>query len=231
MGFDIEKYLGELQGLVINHGIKILIALLVLFVGLRIIKVVSNTLNKTMEKRGVDGSLRPFLTSLINVLLKVMLFISITQKIGVETTSFIAVLASAGLALGLALFGTLKNCAGGVIILLFKPFKKDDFIEAQGYTGTVHAIQIFSTILKTPDNKTVFLPNGYLSSGSLVNYSAETTRRVDMVFGVSYMANIDKVKSTLQSLVDSDKRLLKDPAPMIMVSSLVTDSVNFTMRL
>ncbi len=230
MNEEIDKYAGEIKQLVIAHGLAILMAILVLFVGLRIIKVVTKGINKAMIKRNVDDSLRPFLISMLNILLKVMLFISVIQMIGIETTSFVAVLASAGLALGLALSGTLQNFAGGVIILLFKPFKKGDFIEAQSYTGTVFAIQIFATILKTVDNKTVFIPNGPLSSGSLINYTAEDTRRVDMTFGVSYSAPLDKVRNILQKLLDEDPRVMKESANLIAVASLGDNSVNFTVR-
>jgi small conductance mechanosensitive channel len=150
--------------------------------------------------------------------------------VGVAMTSFIAVLGAAGLAVGMALSGTLQNFAGGVMILIFKPFKVGDFIEAQGYAGSVREIQIFNTILKTPDNKTIIIPNGGLSTGSMVNYSAEETRRVDFTFGIGYNDNIDQAKGILSKLIENDTRILKDPAPFIAVSELADSSVNLVVR-
>lgn len=159
-----------------------------------------------------------------------MLVISVVTILGISTTSFVAIIGAAGLAVGLALQGGLANFAGGVLILIFKPFKVGDVLEAQGYTGKVHEIQVFNTILKTPDNKTIIIPNGGLSNGSMVNYSTEPTRRVDMTFGIGYSDDIAKAKSVLQKLIDSDSRILKDPAPMIVVSELADSSVNFAVR-
>lgn len=231
---DISENVADIvetaQSAVMEYGLKVLLAVVVLLIGLRIIKAITNALKRNMEKRNMDASLRPFLSTLVSVLLKVALIISVVSMIGVETTSFVAVLGAAGLAVGLALSGTLQNFAGGVLILILKPFKVGDFIDAQGYMGTVKAIQIFSTILKTPDNKTVIIPNGPLSTGAAVNFSAEPQRRVDMEFGIGYGDDIDKAKAILSRLVDEDSRILKDPAPQIVLSKLDDSSVNFFVR-
>ena len=227
----VEGYAEVAWAYLIKYGPKVLLAIAVLVVGLILIKWATKTINKIMTNRGVDESLRPFLIALIGVVLKVMLAVSVIQMLGVATTSFIAVIGAAGLAIGLALSGTLQNFAGGIIILLLKPFHVGDWIEAQGHSGTVSEVQIFMTILKTPDNRTIILPNGALSTGALVNYSTEPRRRVDMVFGAGYDADVDHVKATLQGIIDRDERILKDPAPAILLSGLADSSVNFTLRL
>ncbi len=183
-----------------------------------------------MEKRNVDASLSPFLKSMINVILKVLLVISVMGMIGIEMTSFIAILGALGLAVGMALSGTLQNFAGGAMILLFKPFKVGDYIDAQGYSGTVKEIQIFNAILTTPDNKTIIIPNGGLSTSSMVNYSTEKTRRVDFTFGIGYSDDIDKAKAVLLDIVKENKLILKKPEIFIAVSELADSSVNFVVR-
>lgn len=227
---EIEKYSNEAMNLVMEYGPKVILAIVVLIIGLWVIKRITNGLTKMMTKKEVDPSLIPFLRSMAGILLKVMLVISVISMLGVETTSFIAILGAAGLAVGLALSGTLQNFAGGVMILIFKPFKVGDFIEAQGHSGTVSEIQIFNSILKTPDNKTVIIPNGGLSTGSMVNYSTEPTRRVDLSFGIGYTDDIDKAKSILMRLLEEDERVLKDPAPTVDVAALADSSVNFYVR-
>lgn len=218
------------KSLAMQYGLRVLLAIVVLLIGLRIVKVISRGAGRAMEKRNVDASLRPFLTSLIDVVLKVVLVISVISMIGVETTSFIAVLGAAGLAVGLALSGTLQNFAGGVLILILKPFKVGDFIEAQGFMGTVNMIQIFATILKTPDNRTIIIPNGPLSTGSITNFSTEARRRVDMEFGIGYTDDIDKAKEVLNRLCKEDTRILQDPAPQIVLATLGDSSVDFKVR-
>ena len=215
----------------ITYGPRFLLAIAVLIIGMRLIKEMGKAIQRIMTKRKMDPSLIPFTRGLLTMLLKVMLVISVIQMVGVETTSFVAVLGAAGIAVGLALSGTLQNFAGGVIILLFKPFKVGDFIESQGHSGTVHSIQIFNTILKTPDNKTVILPNAPVSSSAMVNYSTEARRRVDFSFGIGYGDDIDKAKDVLMSIVKSDERVLQDPAPFIAVGELADSSVNLTVRL
>jgi small conductance mechanosensitive channel len=212
------------------YGLKVLGAIVALFIGLRIIKWIVRSVEKVMERADVDASLRPFLTSLIGTLLKVMLAISIMGMLGIEMTSFIAILAAAGLAVGMALSGTLQNFAGGVIILIFKPFKVGDVIEAQGYTGSVREIQIFVTILNTPDNKTIIIPNGGLSNGSMINYSTQENRRVDWTFGIGYGDDVQKARGIIKGLIDADTRIHQDPAPAILLASLGDSSVNLTVR-
>ena len=224
---QIQSYTQKIIDLAIVYGPKLLLAIIVLIIGLWIIKLINKGLNKAMEKGDVDISLRKFLGSLAGILLKVLLLISVASMIGIATTSFVAILGAAGLAVGLALQGGLANFAGGVLILIFKPFKVGDFIDAQGYMGTVHEITIFTTILKTPDNKTVVIPNGALSNGSMVNFSTEPTRRVEFVFGIGYNDDILKTKSVLNSIVEADARILKDPKPIIAVGELAESSVKF----
>lgn len=220
----------QLHDAILLFGPKLVGALIILILGLWFVKVVQKALRKGFETRKMDASLRGFLNSLIGILLKAMLWISVIGMMGVEMTSFIAILGAAGLAVGMALSGTLQNFAGGAMILIFKPFKAGDVIEAQGHTGKVSEIQIFNTILKTPDNKTIIIPNAGLSSGSMINYSTEAQRRVDFVFGIAYGDDIDKTKEVLLTLIKNDSRILKDPEPFIAVSELADSSVNFVVR-
>jgi len=178
----------------------------------------------------MDESLKPFLKGLVGMLLKALLFISVLGMIGIEMTSFIAILGAVGLAVGMALSGTLQNFAGGVMILIFKPFKIGDFIEAQGYMGVVKEIQIFNTIVTTPDNKTIIIPNGGLSTSSMINYSTEEERRVDWTIGIAYGDDVDKARAVIKRLCDEDSRILKDPEVFIAVSELADSSVNFAVR-
>ena len=211
-------------------GLKLLGAIVVLIIGLWIIKAIMNKVSKTMEKKETDPSLRSFLLSMLSIILKILLFISVLTMLGIEMTSFIAILGAAGLAVGLALSGTLQNFAGGVMILVFKPFKVGDFIDAQGYMGTVKEIQIFNTILTDLDNKTIIIPNGGLSTNSIVNYSTEPTRRVDISVGIAYGENVKKSRDVLMDLGKNDKRVLKEPVPFIGVTELADSSVNLTFR-
>ena len=183
-----------------------------------------------MVKGKVEISLQRFLISLIAVGLKVLLLISVASMVGIATTSFIAMLGAATFAVGMALQGSLSNFAGGVLILLLKPFKVGDAIEAQGFVGKVHEIQIFNTLVKTFDNKMIYIPNGSLSNGNITNYSQEPIRRVDMTFGISYGDDIKKAKDILTKLVNADTRILKDPAPLIAVSNLGDSSVDFAVK-
>jgi small conductance mechanosensitive channel len=227
---QIAEYTKQAMDSVVTHAPKVLLAIIVLFIGLWVINRVTKTMASVMKKRNTDSSLIPFFTGLIGIVMKIALFISVIGMIGIETTSFIALLGAAGLAVGMALSGTLQNFAGGVMLLLFKPFKVGDFIDAQGFMGTVREIQIFNTILKTTDNKTVIIPNGGLATGAMTNFSTEPQRRVDMKFGISYSSSIDLAKSIIQKLLDNDERVLKDPASFIAVSELGDSSVNFVVR-
>ncbi len=226
----IESFSTWITDLAVTYGLKLIAAVVTLVIGLWIIKMITKALARIMEKREVDASLRGFLNSMLGLLLKAMLIISAVSMIGIEMTSFVAILGAAGLAVGMALSGTLQNFAGGVMILFFKPFKVGDYIEAQGYAGTVFEIQIFITVLKTPDNKTIIIPNGGLSTGSLINYSAEENRRVDFSFGIAYGDDYDKAKELLLELIKKDERILKDPEPFIALGALADSSVNITVR-
>ena len=225
-----QGYIDTAVEMLIQYAPKALLAIFTLIIGLWIIKFIVKGIKKGLEKSKVDESLKKFLASLISTLLKILLFISVASMIGIETTSFVAIMGAAGLAVGLALQGSLANFAGGVLILLFKPFKVGDFIDTGGHAGSVSAIHIFNTILKTPDNKTIIIPNGELSSGSITNFSTEAKRRVDMTFGIGYGDNLKKAKEVLSSLIKSDIRVLQDPTPVIVVSELADSSVNFAVR-
>lgn len=227
---NLEGITSKIYDLGLKFGLKVLLALITLVIGLWIIKTLIRVIGKNFDNRKVDPTIHQFVTSLLSMLLKVMLFISVIGMMGVEMTSFVAILAAAGLAVGMALSGTLQNFAGGVILILFKPFKVGDFIDAQGFMGSVKEIQIFNTVLKTPDNKTIIIPNGGLSTGSLTNYSTEPIRRVDFKFGIGYGDDINKAKTVINGLISSDNRIFKDPEPFLAVSELGDSSVNLVVR-
>lgn len=227
---NIEINSDVLIGYVYLYGPKLIAAMLSLFIGLWVANFLVSMIKRMLIKSKVDPSLQSFLSSLFGMLFKVMVYITALGVLGVEMTSFVAILGAAGLAVGLALSGTLQNFAGGVMILLFKTFRVGDFIEAQGYSGTVKEIQIFVTMLTTADNKTVIIPNGPLSTGTLVNYSAQATRRVDWTFGIGYGDDVDKAFAVLRQLIDEDARVLRDPAPFMAVSGLAESSVNIVVR-
>ena len=227
----IDVYIQQGTEMAVEYAPKLALAIVTLVVGFIVINAFVKFLRKTMTKREVDPSLIPFTASLANVLLKAMVLISVASIVGIETTSFVAVLGAAGLAVGLALQGSLANFAGGVLILMFKPFKVGDVIEAQGFIGIVKGIQIFNTIMNTFDNKKIIIPNGAISSGSITNYSAEDIRRVDMEFGIGYGDDIKKAKEVLASLIAADDRVLSEPAePFIALKELGESSVNFVVR-
>lgn len=227
----LQEVLGNLYGLVVRYGMKFLLAVAVLIIGLLVIRWITKAMVRMMKKGNVNESLIPFLKSLTNILLKVMLVISVMSMVGVQMTSFIAVLGAAGLAVGLALQGTLQNFAGGVMILLFKPYEVGHFIEAQGFMGTVKEIQIFTTVLSTPDNRKVIIPNSPLATGSITNFSAMPTRRIDFSFGIGYSDDIDKSKDILLKMAQADDRVLKeDNPPEVMVEALADSSVNLKLR-
>jgi small conductance mechanosensitive channel len=228
---NLQEIFDRLYALIVRYGMKFILAVVVLIVGLIVIRWITRGLVKIMKKSKVNESLIPFLRTLTNILLKVMLVISVMGMVGIEMTSFIAVLGAAGLAVGLALQGTLQNFAGGVMILLFKPYEVGHFIEAQGYMGTVKEIQIFNTILNTPDNRKVVIPNSPLATGSLINYSAMPTRRIDFSFGIGYSDDIDKAKDILLKMAQKDVRILKEEnPPQVMVEALGDSSVNLKLR-
>ena len=225
-----ETILSQITEMSVTYGPKLIGAILVWFIGGWIVKLIVSGFNKAMDKGKTDPSLKPFLASLVGALLKAMVVISALSMLGIQMTSFIAVLGAAGLAIGMALSGTLQNFAGGVMILIFKPFKVGDVIDAQGYLGSVSEIQIFNTYLKTPDNKTIIIPNGGLSTSSLTNFSTEKCRRVDWTIGIGYGDDVDKAKEVIKRLCDEDSRILKDPDVFIAVSELGDSSVNIVTR-
>ena len=215
---------------VVPFGIKLVVAIVVLLLGRWVIKLIKKGLTRIMERRKADPSLSSFLMSLVSVLLTFLLIIAIVGILGVNTSSLVALLASAGLAIGMALSGTLQNFAGGVMIMLFKPFKVGDFISAQGYEGVVNEIQIFNTHVLTPDNKEVILPNGSLSTGVMTNFSKQGTRRVDWSFSIAYGDDYDKAKSLLLRLCEEDGRIQKTPKPFVELGKLNDSSVDITVR-
>lgn len=229
-GLEIDSLAQKLGDLATTYGIKFLTAILVLVLGLLITRWLSRGVVRMLRKANVNESLIPFLRTLISATLKVLVIISVLGMVGIQMTSFIAVLGAAGLAVGLALQGTLQNFAGGVIILLMKPYKVGDVIETQGYLGVVKEIQIFTTILTTADNKTIIIPNSPIATGSLVNFTTQGTRRVDFTFGIGYGDDIDKARNIILKIIDGDNRVLKEPAPLVKVSELGDSSVNFTAR-
>ena len=221
---------GQDYSYVLSYGVKLILGIILLLIGFWIIKKVVNGIHKVMTKKEVDPTLIPFIKSLISVTFKALLLISVISYFGIPMTSFVALLGAAGLAVGMALSGTLQNFAGGVILLILKPFKVGDFIEAQGYMGIVNEIGIFNTLLTTVDNKRVIIPNGGLSTGAMTNYTAETTRRVDLTFGIGYSDDIDKARSVIESVIKKNDLILKDPAPFIGVVELADSSVNLVTR-
>ena len=211
-------------------GISLLMALAILIVGRQLVKLILRLITVALEKSKVEDTVRIFVTNLLNTLLMILVFIAAINQLGIETTSIIAVLGAAGLAIGLALQGSLSNFAAGILIVIYRPYKVGDYIEAGNHAGTVKDIQIFSTVLKTPDNKIVVVPNGSIMNGSIVNYSDQDTRRVDLIISCSYEDDIDKVRSVLEDILKKEKRILKDPKPQIAVAELADSSVNFIFR-
>ena len=214
----------------ISAGKSILMALLVYVVGSFIISLLKRLLSRMLERRKVEVSIQTFLKSLVNILLNILLIISVVGALGINTTSFAALLASAGVAVGMALSGNLQNFAGGLIVLFFKPYKVGDWVEAQGVSGTVTEIQIMHSLLLTGDNKVVCVPNGAMSSGVIINYSRMDNRRIEWIVGVDYGTDYDKVKTLVEQMIAADTRMLKDPAPMVALHALDASSVNIVIR-
>ena len=227
---NIDAYTTKAIELVMAYAPKVVLAIITLIVGLWLIGLVTRVTRKSMDKTKADKTLIPFITNLVSWLLKVLLFISVASMVGVATTSFIAVLGAAGLAIGLALQGSLGNFAGGVLILIFKPYNVGDLIESQGHLGVVKELQIFNTILLTPNNKRVIIPNGAVSNGAIVNYSAEGILRVDLVIGIAYESDVPKAKEVLYKVMADHELVLKDPPSQVAVSELADSSVNLVVR-
>lgn len=214
---------------ILTYGGKLLLALLTLIVGWWLIGLFLRKASNLLEKRKFDRALNGFISSLANIILKTLLLVSVASMVGVETTSFIAVIGAAGLAIGLALQGSLANFAGGVLIMMFRPFRAGDWIEGQGVSGSVDTIQIFHTTLKTADNKVVIVPNGILSNGHITNYSRESTRRVDINLGIDYSSDIKVARDVLMEIA-SDPRVMQNPEPVVFVTGLGDSAVNLSLR-
>jgi small conductance mechanosensitive channel len=226
----MDTYLDILQNYATVYGIKIIGAIAILLIGLWITKLITKSFNKMLNKRGTDVTLTKFFTSMVRIALIAFVVIAAISQAGVETTSFIAVLGAAGLAVGLALQGSLSNFASGVMLIIFKPIKVGDYVEGGGVAGVVEEIGIFVTILLSLDNKQIFVPNSKMTADNIVNYSSKENRRVDLVFGVSYKEDIDKIRQAIREVLVSNPKILTNPQPDILVSKLADNSVNFEVR-
>lgn len=227
---EVDQLIHQAISMGMEAGKSLLLAIVIFIVGRYAIKFINKFVARMLERRNVEPTVQSFLKSFVNITLIILLVIMVVGTLGVNTTSLAALLASAGLAVGMALSGNLQNLAGGIILLFLKPFKVGDFIEAQGVSGVVKAIQIFHTILTTTDNKELFVPNGALSSGNITNFSKNELRRVDFTISVEYGSEVDKVKRVTLELVQQDKRIVADPAPFIAVKELADSSVDFVLR-
>jgi small conductance mechanosensitive channel len=224
---DIQQLI---ETYVLPWGINIVMALAIFIIGKMVIKILVGLAKKLMVKANVDNILVNFIASIISTVLLLFVVIASLNQLGVDTTSLIALIGAAGLAIGLALQGTLQNLASGVMLIIFRPFSDGDFVEAAGVSGVVEAIGIFTTTMRTGDNREIIVPNGEIFGGTITNYSKRATRRVDMVFGIGYDDDIKKAKEILNRILDEDDRILKDPAPLVAVAELADSSVNFNVR-
>lgn len=226
----MEKVWETLINLGTSYGLKIVGAILILIIGRIVVNIFAKMIRRLMQRSNTDETLTKFVVSLSRIALMTFVFIAAIGTLGVQTASFVAVIGAAGLAIGFALQGSLSNFASGVMLIIFRPFKAGDYVDAGESSGSVESIQIFNTIMKTPDNKKVIIPNSQITGGSITNYSAMDTRRIDMVFGIGYGDDIKKAKETLERIVKDDSRVLRDPAPTIAVGELADSSVNFVVR-
>ena len=227
---QVDQLIDQVTAMGLQAGKSLLLAVVVAVVGRYAIKFINKVVAGMLERRNVEPTVQSFLKSFVNILLVTLLIITVVGTLGVNTTSLAALLASAGLAVGMALSGNLQNLAGGLILLFFKPFKVGDFIEAQGVSGIVKAIQTFHTVLTTTDNKELFIPNGPLSSGNVTNYTKNALRRVDFTVSVEYGTDVQKVKEVTLELLKADERIMQEPAPFIALKELASSSVDFTVR-
>ena len=227
---DTTEIINSITQIAADFGLRLLYAVLIIFVGRWVVKLLLKIIKSALEKTTVEETVRIFVANLLSTLLMVIIFIAAINQLGIETTSIIAMLGAAGLAIGLALQGSLANFAAGILIVIFRPYKVGDYIEAGSAAGTVLDIQIFSTVLKTPDNKVVVVPNGTIMDSSIINYSGQETRRVDIIASCGYEDDIDKVKDILQDILNRDERILEEPEPRIAVSELADNSINFIVR-
>jgi len=230
MNVDFSTLLPKIYELLTVYGIKVIAALAIFIVGRWVAKGIRRFIRKMMTHSKVDPTLISFVANLAYVALLAFIVIAALNQLGIQTASFIAILGAAGLAVGLALQGSLSNFAAGVLMIVFRPFKVGDFIEGAGVAGTVEEIQIFTTLLITPDNKTIIVPNSKITGDNIINYSAKGTRRVDMVFGIGYDDDIDKARAIIMDVVSGDERVMKDPKPVVLLSELADSSVNFNTR-
>lgn len=228
--FEKSDILQLLNEYALPWGINIVTALAIFIVGRWVVGIILNVVDKLLGRMNVDPMLIGFVRSILNAVLLLFVIIAALNRLGVDTTSFIALIGAAGLAVGLALQGSLQNFAAGVLLIIFRPFKVGDFIEAGGASGTVEEIGIFSTMLKTGDNREITIPNGSIYGGTITNNSAREIRRIDMVFGIGYDDDLRKAKGIIQSIIDGDDRILKKPAPLVAVGELADSSVNFNVR-
>ena len=228
---DVSQLWGQVEGIATDWGIKVIAALAIFIIGRWIAKGIRRGVRRMMEKGGADPIIIGFVGSIAYIGMLAFVIVAALGQLGIQTTSFIAILGAAGLAIGLALQGSLANFAAGFLMIIFRPFKLGDFIEGAGVAGTVDAIHIFTTTLKTPDNKTIIIPNGKLSSDNIVNYSTEETRRVDLIVGVSYDADLKEVRQVLEDIISKEERILSDPPHQVAVKELADNSVNFVVRL
>jgi len=227
---EMQAIIAKIWELITIYGIKVIAAVAILVVGRWVAGGFKNLVRKVMDSRGVDPTIVGFVANLTYILLLTFFVIAALGQLGIQTASFIAIIGAAGLAVGLALQGSLANFAAGFLMIIFKPFKVGDYIEGAGVSGSVEVIQIFTTTLKTPDNKTVIIPNASLTAGNIINYTTKGTRRMDMVVGIGYDSDIDKARGILEELVAHDERVLKDPPHTIAVAELADSSVNFVVR-
>ena len=230
MGVDLEAIWLQVQELVLQYGLKIVGAIAVFIVGRWLVKKITRIVEQSLIKKGIDLTIIPTVVGVIRFGLMMVVIIAIIGLLGIESTGFVAVLGAAGLAIGLALQGSLANIAGGILILTLKPFKKGDFIEANGVSGSVGEVSIFNTVLKTPDNKTIYLANGALAGANITNYSEEGNRRLDLVFGIAYSDDFEKAKGIIKNIIKEDQRISSDPAPFVRVGNLGASSVDIIVR-
>ncbi|MFH0257392.1 small-conductance mechanosensitive channel MscS [Vibrio rumoiensis] len=226
----VTDWLAANSDLLVQYGVNIISAIIILFIGNIVVKTIGNSVAKVLEKKQMDQAVVHFISSLVRYVLFVIVLIAALGRVGVETASVVAVIGAAGLAIGLALQGSLANFAAGVLIVAFRPFKAGDYVEIGGVAGSVESIQIFQTVLTTPDNKMIVVPNGSVIGSAIVNYSRHATRRIDYVIGVSYKADLKKTKEVILRVLESESRLLQTPAPTVGVVALADSSVNFVVR-
>jgi small conductance mechanosensitive channel len=224
------QYLEKITRVVIDYSPKLISAFLLLFVGLYAIRFINRLAKKIMIKRELDPTLSQFLANILLWALRILLFVTFISKLGIETSSFVAILGAAGLAIGMSLQGSLSNFAGGMLIILFKPFRVGDTIEAQNQIGTVDEIQIFVTKLISANNQVIFIPNGILSNGTIINYTLNGKRRIDLVFSLSYNTDIKKAKDIITKVLQSNEKVLKDPMPVVAVKDLTDNAIHIAIR-